>query len=123
MSQVYPVPEAMAEHSFINNEQYLAMYERSISDPDAFWSEQADKFLDWEEKWQTVSTANFEDGQFGWFLGGKLNVTVNCIDRHLATRADQTAIIWEGDEPSDDAKISYQELSDAVGRLDRKSVV
>ena len=117
MSQVYPVPEAVAEHSYINNEQYLAMYERSISDPDAFWSEQADKFLNWEEKWQTVSNANFEAGQFGWFLGGKLNVTVNCIDRHLSTRADQTAIIWEGDEPTDDAKITYQELSDAVGKL------
>ena len=117
MSQVYPVPEAVAEHSYINNEQYLAMYERSISDPDAFWAEQADKFLDWEEKWQTVSSANFEAGQFGWFLGGKLNVTVNCIDRHLETRADQTAIIWEGDEPTDDAKITYQELADAVGKL------
>ena len=117
MSQVYPVPEAVAEHSYINNEQYLAMYERSISDPDAFWAEQADKFLNWEEKWQTVSSANFEAGQFGWFLGGKLNVTVNCIDRHLETRADQTAIIWEGDEPTDDAKITYQELADAVGKL------
>ena len=117
MSQVYPVPEAVAEHSYINNEQYLAMYERSISDPDAFWAEQADKFLDWEEKWQTVSSANFEAGQFGWFLGGKLNVTVNCIDRHLETRANQTAIIWEGDEPTDDAKITYQELADAVGKL------
>ena len=117
MSQVYPVPEAVAEHSYINNEQYLAMYERSISDPDAFWAEQADKFLNWEEKWQTVSSANFEAGQFGWFLGGKLNVTVNCIDRHLETRADQTAIIWEGDEPTDDTKITYQELADAVGKL------
>ncbi len=117
MSQVYPVPEAMAEHAYINNEQYLAMYERSISDPDGFWSEQADKFLDWNEKWQTVSSANFEAGQIGWFLGGKLNVTVNCIDRHLSERADQTAIIWEGDDPNDDALITYQDLADAVGRL------
>ncbi|NKC00155.1 MAG: acetate--CoA ligase [Pseudomonadales bacterium] len=107
----------MAEHAYINNEQYLAMYERSISDPDGFWSEQADKFLDWNEKWQTVSSANFEAGQIGWFLGGKLNVTVNCIDRHLSERADQTAIIWEGDDPNDDALITYQDLADAVGRL------
>ena len=74
MSQVYPVPEAMAEHSYINDEQYVSMYERSISDPDAFWSEQADKFLQWEEKWQSVSSANFEAGQISWFLGAKLNV-------------------------------------------------
>lgn len=117
MSQVYPVPETMAEHAYINNEQYLAMYERSIADPDGFWSEQADQFLDWSKKWQTVSDANFETGQIGWFLGGKLNVTVNCIDRHLPERADQTAIIWEGDDPNDDALISYQNLADAVGRL------
>jgi acetyl-CoA synthetase len=117
MSQVYPVPEFMAERTFINNDQYEAMYARSIEDPDAFWAEQADKFLDWNEKWTTVSSANFEAGQINWFQGGKLNVTVNCIDRHLAERADQTAIIWEGDDPADDAHISYQELSDAVGKL------
>jgi acetyl-CoA synthetase len=117
MSQLYPVTEFMAERSFINNDQYLAMYQRSIDDPDAFWSEQADKFLDWDEKWSTVSAANIEAGQISWFQGGKLNVTVNCIDRHLASRADQTAIIWEGDDPSDEAHISYQQLSDAVCKL------
>ena len=82
MSHVYPVNEFMTERSFINNDQYLAMYQRSIEDPDAFWAEQADKFLDWDEKWATVSAANFEAGQVSWFAGGKLNVTVNCIDRH-----------------------------------------
>ena len=117
MSDVYPVPDAMAEHAYINNEQYLAMYERSINDPEAFWSEQADKFLDWDAKWHTVSNADIEAGQIEWFLGGKLNVTVNCIDRHLPDRADQTAIIWEGDDPQDEAHITYQQLSDAVGRL------
>jgi len=117
MSQVYPVPEFMAERTFINNDQYEAMYARSIDDPDAFWAEQADKFLDWDTKWATVSSANFEAGQVNWFQGGKLNVTVNCIDRHLAERADQTAIIWEGDDPEDDCRISYQELSDAVCKL------
>jgi acetyl-CoA synthetase len=117
MSQVYPVPEFMAERTFINNDQYQAMYERSIEDPDAFWAEQADKFLDWYEKWSTVSSANFEAGQVSWFQGGKLNVTVNCIDRHLAERGEQTAIIWEGDDPADDAHISYQALSDAVCQL------
>ena len=117
MSHIYPVNEFMAERSFINNDQYLAMYQRSVDDPDAFWSEQADKFLSWDEKWSTVSSANFETGQVSWFQGGKLNVTVNCIDRHLAERADQTAIIWEGDDPQDDAHITYRMLADAVAKL------
>ncbi len=117
MSQVYPVTEFMAERCFINKDQYQAMYQRSIEDPDAFWAEQADKFLDWEEKWSTVSAANFDAGQVSWFQGGKLNVSVNCIDRHLPARAEQTAIIWEGDDPADSARITYQTLSDAVGRL------
>jgi acetyl-CoA synthetase len=117
MSQVYPVTEFMAERTFINNDQYEAMYERSIDDPDGFWAEQADKFLQWDEKWSTVSSANFESGQVAWFQGAKLNVTVNCIDRHLAERGSQTAIIWEGDDPADDAHITYQQLSDAVGKL------
>ena len=117
MSQVYPVPEAAAEHAFINNDQYLTMYQRSIDDPDAFWAEQADKFLDWDEKWNTVSTANFETGQFSWFAGARLNVTTNCIDRHLPQRAGQTAIIWEGDDPDQDSRITYQQLSDEVCKL------
>jgi acetyl-CoA synthetase len=117
MSDQYPVTEAMAERSYINAEQYDAMYQRSIEDPEAFWSEQADKFLEWQQKWQTVSSANMEAGQIGWFLGGKLNVTINCIDRHLRDRADQTAIIWEGDDPADASHVTFQELADAVGKL------
>ncbi len=117
MSQVYPVTEFMAERSFINDDQYQAMYARSIEDPDAFWAEQADKFLDWEETWSSVSSANMEQGQISWFNGAKLNVTVNCIDRHLKDRAEQTAIIWEGDDPANDARVTYQELHDAVGKL------
>jgi acetyl-CoA synthetase len=117
MNQVYPVPEFFADRCFINKDQYEAMYARSIEDPDSFWAEQADKFLDWREKWQTVSSAHLEDGDVSWFIGGKLNVTENCIDRHLPDRANQTAIIWEGDDTSNDAHITYQELSDAVCKL------
>ncbi len=117
MSHVYPVPQFMGERAFINEDQYQTMYRRSIDDPDAFWAEQADKFLDWDEKWNTVSSANFLTGEFAWFSGAKLNVTANCIDRHLPERADQTAIIWEGDDPGDDDAITYQQLSDAVCRL------
>ena len=117
MSQVYPVPEFMLERSFINAEQYDAMYQRSIDDPDAFWAEQADKFLDWDAKWHTVSSANFVEGQVAWFDGAHLNVSSNCIDRHLAERGDQVAIIWEGDEPTDQAHITYQQLAIEVNKL------
>lgn len=117
MSQVYPVNAFMQERAFINNDQYLAMYQRSIEDPDAFWAEQADKFLTWDAHWSEVSNANLETGHVNWFTGGKLNVSVNCIDRHLPERADQTAIIWEGDDPDESTHISYQALSDAVGQL------
>ena len=117
MSQVYPVPEFIADRCFINNDQYTAMYARSIEDPQSFWAEQADKFLDWHAKWQTVSIAHMQSGDISWFGGAKINVTENCIDRHLADRAEQTAIIWESDDPDVDAHISYQQLSDEVCKL------
>ena len=117
MSQQYAVPENMAEHAFINDDQYRAMYQRSIEDPDGFWADQADKFLDWQQKWETVSEANLPAGEVAWFLGGQLNASVNCLDRHLPERASQTAIIWEGDEPDQAEHITYQQVADAVGRL------
>lgn len=116
-SPVYPVPEKWKENAWINQDRYKAMYQQSIENPDQFWAEQAAEFLQWESPWQTVREVDFSKGEATWFGGGKLNVAVNCIDRHLAKRADQTAIIWEGDEPSDDNKISYRELHDKVSRL------
>ena len=116
-SSVYPVPEKWKENAWINQDRYKAMYQQSIENPDQFWAEQAAEFLQWESPWQTVREVDFSKGEATWFGGGKLNVAVNCIDRHLAKRADQTAIIWEGDEPSDDNKISYRELHDKVSRL------
>ncbi|MEM9621076.1 MAG: acetate--CoA ligase [Pseudomonadota bacterium] len=117
MSQVYPVPTATAQRSYIDNEKYLAMYQQSIDEPDTFWSEQAETFLQWHSPWHTVSEADLHNGHIKWFDGGTLNVTENCIDRHLPARADQTAIIWEGDDPNDASHITYQELADAVGKL------
>ncbi len=117
MSQVYPVPAAIAERSFINNEQYLTMYQQSVEDPEAFWAQQAEEFLQWLQPWQTVCRADMQAGNISWFLGGQLNVTHNCIDRHLPQRAAQTAIIWEGDNPDDSSHISYQQLSDEVCKL------
>ena len=116
-SAVYPVPEQWKENAWINQDRYQAMYQQSIENPDQFWAEQAAEFLQWESPWHTVRDVDFAKGEATWFGGGKLNVAVNCIDRHLAKRADQTAIIWEGDEPTDDKKISYRELHDRVSRL------
>ena len=117
MSELFDVPTNIAERCLIDQVQYQAMYKRSIEDPDAFWSDQAGAFLDWIRPWSQVSEANMQQGQIAWFSGGALNVSVNCIDRHLPARANQTAIIWEGDEPSDDAHITYQQLHERVCQL------
>ena len=117
MSEIYPVPLDMKARTLIDEATYDSMYQRSIADPDGFWSDQANAFLLWQKPWQTVSEADMPSGNIRWFDGGQLNVSVNCIDRHLPERAEQTAIIWEGDEPSDDTRISYQELYERVCQL------
>ena len=117
MSEIYPVPLDMKARTLIDEATYDSMYQRSIADPDGFWSDQANAFLLWQKPWQTVSETDMPSGSIRWFDGGQLNVSVNCIDRHLPERAEQTAIIWEGDEPSDDTRISYQELYERVCQL------
>jgi acetyl-CoA synthetase len=115
--KVYPVPAQFAEHAWINAEKYQAMYERSISDPDGFWAEEADKFITWFKRWDRVSDWDFSKGHIRWFEGAKLNVSYNCLDRHLETRGNQVAIIWEGDNPQEDRKITYKELHEQVCRF------
>ncbi len=119
MSEVktYPVSKEAASRAFIDNDQYLSMYEESIEKPEVFWSQQAKEFLTWYKPWDKLSESDFSKGEVRWFLGGELNASYNCIDRHLETRADQVAIIWEGDNPDDDAKITYRELHEKVCRL------
>ena len=117
MSELYSVPAAIQERTLIDAETYQQMYQRSIEDPDGFWSEQAEHFIDWYQPWHTVNNADMPSGSIQWFAGAQLNVSVNCIDRHLPQRADQTAIIWEGDDPSVDATVTYQELHDRVCQL------
>ena len=117
MSDIYPVPEPLARSTHINYEKYLEMYQRSISDPAGFWSDQARKFLEWMHPWRAVYQADFESGRVAWFEGGELNASVNCIDRHLAKRGDKIAILWEGDDPNDDLRITYKELHDKVCQL------
>ena len=116
-SHVYPVPQALAESAQINLEKYQSMYRQSVEQPDTFWAEQAETFLDWDKRWDKVSDYDLHKGEATWFEGAKLNVSVNCIDRHLEKRGDQVALIWEGDEPSDDKNITYSELHREVSKL------
>jgi acetyl-CoA synthetase len=115
--ETHKVPASFRAKAHIDRDTYLAMYKRSIENPDAFWSEQADAFVTWSRRWDTVCEADFINGRFVWFKGAQLNVSYNCIDRHLNTRADQTAIIWESDDPSVDSRITYRELHQHVCRL------
>ena len=115
--QLYPVSDHWSENAWINKEKYEDMYQESVESPDSFWEKQAAEFLDWNVKWEQVYSADFSKGHSSWFLGGKLNVTANCIDRHLDNRRDQTAIIWEGDDPSEHKKISYKELHEHVSKM------
>lgn len=96
---------------------YQQMYDRSIADPSAFWAEQARQVLSWEREFHTVSDIDMETGSFAWFLGGRLNAAYNCVDRHVATRGDQVAILWEGDKPDEVRRITYRELQREVSRL------
>ena len=121
MSEVktYPVPADFAAQANVTAAQYDEMYQRSVEDPAAFWGEQAEKYLTWFKKWDTVLDWSFghDDLHINWFKGGTLNVAYNCLDRHLESRGDQIAIIWEGDDPNDDRKITYRELHEEVCRF------
>lgn len=114
---VYPLLPHWRHSAQISKEKYQEMYRRSIDDPDGFWSDQARTFLNWDREWERVSHSDFTRGLAQWFVGAKLNVAVNCLDRHLPTRGDQTAIIWEGDDPGDDKYISYRQVHEQVCRL------
>ena len=113
----YPVSESIRDSAHIDSAQYRAMYQRSIDEHDQFWGEQAEKFLTWEQKWSQVSDCDFDQVKIKWFLNGKLNVTINCLDRHLDKKGDEVAIIWEGDDPKDDKKLTYRELHAEVCRF------
>ena len=114
---LHQVPESARARAHITRDDYLRMYRSSIEQPEQFWAEQAQKFLDWSSPWSTVSESDFRQGQAKWFIGATLNAAYNCIDRHLPQRADQVAILWEGDDPADSKKITYQELHQQVCRL------
>ncbi|OUU36779.1 MAG: acetate--CoA ligase [Verrucomicrobia bacterium TMED56] len=117
---VNPSPSTSANSHVKNMEQYRAMYQKSIADPKDFWAEVAEDFH-WFSKWEEVSNYNYDRRQgpisVEWFKGAKTNVCYNCVDRHLEIRADKTAIIWEGNEPGEDATISYRQLHEQVSKF------
>lgn len=112
----HPVPDSFHD-AHINADDYQAMYQRSLSDRDGFFGEMAEQFLTWDQPWSEVCSYDFVKGETSWFKGGRLNVSVNCIDRHLPERAQQTALIWESDDPAQSKHITYAELKTEVCRL------
>ncbi|HPC04571.1 MAG TPA: acetyl-coenzyme A synthetase N-terminal domain-containing protein, partial [Syntrophales bacterium] len=119
LKEVYPVPEFMKKRAYINSmEQYKALWKRSIEDSDKFWAEIADEYVTWFKKWDKVEDYNFDLRKgpiyVKYFTGAKLNVSYNCLDRHLAKRGDQVAIQWEGNEPTEQKAYTYKELYTAV---------
>jgi len=117
MSEKHVYPAEPQSHSLVDKDAYEAMYQASIKSPDTFWADQAKAFIDFFEPWDTVVSGDFSKADVKWFDGGKLNVCYNCIDRHLPNRADQVALIWEGDEPDTSESITYQDLYNAVCRF------
>jgi acetyl-CoA synthetase len=115
--KVYPVATEVAASALVDKDKYLAMYERSVADPEGFWAEQGEQFVTWFKKWDKVSEWDFHKPEIKFYEGATLNVSYNCLDRHLDQRGDQVAIIWEGDSPEDDRQISYRQLHEEVCRF------
>ncbi len=115
---IFPVTDEWARRAHIDKAKYLEMYKASVEDPDAFWGEQG-KQIDWIKPYTKVQNVSYAypDVNIKWYEDGSLNVCLNCVDRHLETRGDQVAIIWEGDDPSVDKKITYRELHREVCRF------
>ena len=117
--KVYAIPAEVAKRAWVDADKYKEMYERSVKDPDGFWAEQAKQFVTWSKPWTRVSDWSYDASNLHikWFIGGKLNVSYNCLDRHLAKRGNQVAILWEGDDPREDRKLTYRELYEEVCRF------
>ena len=118
MTTTYAVPSDLADRAIINAERYAEMYARSVADPEAFWREEA-KRLEWILPFTSVKNTSFNESDFriSWFEDGVLNVSANCLDRHLATRGGETALIWEGDEPGETRRFTYAQLHEEVCRF------
>ena len=119
MSEIktYAVPAEIQRSAHINDRQYADWYRQSIEDREKFWADRANELIDWSSPWTRVVKEDLAAGEVKWFIGATTNVAHNCLDRHLETRGDQTAIIWEGDDPNVARSITYRELHDEVCRL------
>jgi acetyl-CoA synthetase len=114
---LYPVKPEIAAAAHINSmEEYQRLYRLSLDDPHTFWSKQAER-ISWFHPWSEVFDSDYENTDFSWFLGGRLNACYNCVDRHLSTRGDKDAIIWVKDEPGEYEHITYRELKHEVSKV------
>ncbi|MBV1884744.1 MAG: acetyl-coenzyme A synthetase, partial [Gammaproteobacteria bacterium] len=104
MSEIktYPIPTSISANTLMDESQYEQWYQESIEHPEKFWAARAKEFVHWSKPWTKVLDCDFPKGKISWFEGAELNVSYNCIDKHLSERGDQIAIIWEGDDPSQD---------------------
>ena len=118
MTRLYEVPAAFAAGARHRLEDYRRLYDESVRDPDGFWGRMGRR-LDWAQPYTRVRDVNYDPNDFRirWYEDGRLNVSVNCLDRHLAERADKVAIVWEGDDPAESERITYRELHHRVCRL------
>ncbi len=117
-NELFPVQKSIADAALVDNERYQEMYRQSVGDPIRFWSEHG-KRIDWIKPYTKIKDVSYayDDVHIRWYYDGKLNAAANCIDRHLETRGDQTAIIWEGDDPNEDLIITYKELHEHVSKF------
>ncbi len=114
---LFPVPDSVAANAWADNNKYLEMYQASVDDPETFWGEKG-KRIDWIKPYTQVKDVDYaDDAKIKWYQDGTLNASYNCLDRHLETRGEQTAIIWEGDDPADDKTITFRELHEQVCRF------
>ena len=113
----HPVSDAVRQYAHLDRDDYQRLYRQSVEQPEMFWAEQATAFLDWIKPWDVLHESDMQRGHASWFKGGQLNVSHNCIDRHLEKRGEQIAIIWEGDNPGESAQITYRKLHHHVCRL------
>ena len=115
LKDLYPVPENFRKKAYIKSyDEYKKMWQRSIDDPDGFWGEIAEEYVTWFKKWDKVADFNYgksaDDLYIRWFTNAKVNVSYNCLDRHLETRGDQVALIWEGNDPNENREFTYKQL-------------
>ena len=114
--KIFEIPASAKEKAWIDNDTYLKIYQKSVEDPEGFWDKQADR-LDWFKKWDRTLDWDYNKAYIRWYEGGKLNVSHNCLDRHLEARGDQKALIWESDDPKVDRSFTYKQLHSEVSRF------